>query len=174
MTAGLLLKQLASLTVQEISLSVSVGSDNASSATKSTSTAANTQTTTSLTTLSGKPTTIFSVGSGNASSATKSTSTAANTQTTTSLTTLSGKPTTILYDLNTEYTSIIAVAGAGFGALILFVCCKCVVHSWWLRKKKYTDVNSRSLSDAERKRRKIEEREARKKEKGMICRNNML
>lgn len=108
-----------------------------------------------------------SVGSQNANNATKSSvSTARSTQTTKpSTTTLSEKPTTILYELNTNYTPIIAVVGAGFGAFILFVCCMCVVHSWWLRKKKYTDVNSRSLSDAQKKQRKREEREARKKEK---------
>lgn len=115
--------------------------------------------------------------SQNANNVTSSVSTATSTQTTvvtTTTTTLSEKPTTILYELNTNYTPIIAVVGAGFGALILFVCCTCVVHSWWLRKKKYTDVNSRSLSDAQRKQRKREEREAKKKEKGMICRNNIL
>lgn len=108
-----------------------------------------------------------SVGSQNANNATNSSvSTARSTQTTKpSTTTLSEKPTTILYELNTNYTPIIAVVGAGFGAFILFVCCMCVVHSWWLRKKKYTDVNSRSLSDAQKKQRKREEREARKKEK---------
>lgn len=116
-----------------------------------------------------------SVWSQNANTTNSSGSTATSTQTTkklsletvvtTTTTTLSEKPTTILYELNTNYTPIIAVVGAGFGALVLFVCCTCVVHSWWLRKKKYTDVNSRSLSDAQRKQRKREEREAKKKEK---------
>ena len=113
-----------------------------------------------------------SVWSQNANNATNSSvSTSTSTPTTKPSTKL---PTTILYELNTNYTPIIAVVGAGFGALILFVCCTCIVHSWWLRKKKYTDVNSRSLSDAQRKQRKREEREAKKKEKGMICRNNIL
>lgn len=128
-------KESASLALEEISFSVSVGSQNESNAANS------------------------------------SVSTATSTQITKPTTASSEKPTTILYELNTNYTPIIAVVGAGFGALVLFVCCMCVVHSWWLRKKKYTDVNSRSLSDAQRKQRKREEREAKKKEKGMICRN---
>lgn len=137
-------KESASLALEEISFSVSVGSQNESNATNSSvSTATSTQITKTSTKSKPVPTTTAS----------------------------SEKPTTILYELNTNYTPIIAVVGAGFGALVLFVCCMCVVHSWWLRKKKYTDVNSRSLSDAQRKQRKREEREAKKKEKGMICRN---
>ena len=142
-------KESASLALEEISFSVSVGSQYASNATNSSvSTATSTQITKPSTKLSVKPvpTTTLQYKPTTASSE---------------------KPTTILYELNTNYTPIIAVVGAGFGALVLFVCCMCVVHSWWLRKKKYTDVNSRSLSDAQRKQRKREEREAKKKEKGM-------
>lgn len=113
-----------------------------------------------LLTVTKYPVSVWSQNANNAtnSSVSKSTSTP-TTKPSTKL------PTTILYELNTNYTPIIAVVGAGFGALILFVCCTCIVHSWWLRKKKYTDVNSRSLSDAQRKQRKKEEREAKKKEK---------
>ncbi|XP_068721707.1 uncharacterized protein [Montipora capricornis] len=82
-----------------------------------------------------------------------------------STTTTTTKPTTILYDLDTDYTPIIAVVAAGFGGFIVFVCCMCVLHSFWLKKKKFTNVNSRSISEVEKKRRKKEEREAKKKEK---------
>lgn len=74
------------------------------------------------------------------------------------------KPTT-LYELDTNYMPIIATVAAGFGGFIVFVCCMCAIHSWWLKRKKYTDVNSRTLTDVERKKKKRELREARRQEK---------
>ena len=81
--------------------------------------------------------------------------------------TTTSKPTTKLYELETNYTPIIAAVGAGFGGFIVFVCCMCVLQSWWLKKKKFTNVNSRTLTEIEKKKRKRELREARRQQKGV-------
>ena len=77
--------------------------------------------------------------------------------------TLTTKPTKF-YSLDTDYSPIIIAVAAGFGGFIVFVCCMCAVHSWWLKRKKFTDVNSTPLSKIEKKRRKQELLEARMRE----------
>lgn len=77
------------------------------------------------------------------------------------LPTTSTKPTT-LYTLDTDYKPIIIAVSAGFGGFIVFVCCMCVVHSWWLKRNKFTGVNSTPLSEIEKRRRREELREARR------------
>lgn len=76
------------------------------------------------------------------------------------------KKSTTLYSLDTDYKPIIIALAAGFGGFVLFVCCMCMVHSWWLKRNKFTGVNSTPLSDIEKRRRKEELREARRKAKG--------
>lgn len=80
--------------------------------------------------------------------------------------TTSSKRTTKLYDLETNYMPIIVAVATGFGGFVVFVCCMCVLHSWWLKKKKFTNVNSRTLTNIEKKKRKRELREARRQQKG--------
>lgn len=81
----------------------------------------------------------------------------------TTIPTLTSKPTKF-YSLDTDYSPIIIAVAAGFGGFIVFVCCMCAVHSWWLKRKKFTDVNSTPLSKIEKKRKKQELLEARMRE----------
>lgn len=73
---------------------------------------------------------------------------------------------TTFHPLDTDYTPIIISVAAGFACFIVYVCCMCLVHSWWLKRNKFTEVNSTPLKDIEKKRRKEELRELRRQRKG--------
>ncbi|KAL9974071.1 hypothetical protein ACROYT_G011070 [Oculina patagonica] len=72
---------------------------------------------------------------------------------------------TTFHPLDTDYTPIIISVAAGFACFIVYVCCMCLVHSWWLKRNKFTEVNSTPLKDIEKKRRKEELRELRRQRK---------
>ena len=42
----------------------------------------------------------------------------------------------------------------------------CIVHSWWLKRSKFTEVNSTPLKDIEKRKKKEELRELRRERKG--------
>lgn len=70
------------------------------------------------------------------------------------------------HPLDTDYTPIIISIAAGFACFIVYVCFMCIVHSWWLKRNKFTEVNSTPLKDIEKKKRKEELREMRRQRKG--------
>ena len=73
---------------------------------------------------------------------------------------------TVFHPLETNYTPLIISVATGLAALVLLVCCTFFIHSWWLRKNKYTDVNSTPLKDIEKRKQKQELREIKRKEYG--------
>ena len=73
---------------------------------------------------------------------------------------------TTYHPLDTDYTPIIISIAAGFACFVVFVCCMCVMHSWWLKRNKFTEVNSTPLHDIEKKRKKEERREMKRQAEG--------
>lgn len=73
---------------------------------------------------------------------------------------------TTFHSLDTDYTPIIISIAAGFACFIVYVCFMCIVHSWWLKRNKFTEVNSTPLKDIEKRKRKEELRELRRQRIG--------
>lgn len=73
---------------------------------------------------------------------------------------------TTFHPLDTDYTPIIISIAAGFACFIVYVCFMCIVHSWWLKRNKFTEVNSTPLKEIEKKKRKEELRELKRQRKG--------
>ncbi|XP_032237562.2 uncharacterized protein LOC5512257 [Nematostella vectensis] len=72
-------------------------------------------------------------------------------------------PTTIRYPLVFDYTPMMMAVAIVFACVVFFVCCSCIMHSWYLRKKKFTKYNSMSAKEYEQRQR-AEERKKRLQE----------
>lgn len=72
---------------------------------------------------------------------------------------------TTYHPLDTNYNPIIISLGVGFACFVVFVCCMCAIHSWWLKRNKFTGVNSTPMKDLERKKRKQELKEMKRRAK---------
>lgn len=77
---------------------------------------------------------------------------------------------TTFHPLDTDYTPIIISIAAGFACFIVYVCFMCIVHSWWLKRNKFTEVNSTPLKEIEKRKRKEELRELRRQRKEVEAR----
>lgn len=73
---------------------------------------------------------------------------------------------TTFHPLETDYTPIIISIASGFASFVVYVCFMCIVHSWWLKRNKFTGVNSTPLKDIEKRKKKEELRELRRERKG--------
>ena len=81
---------------------------------------------------------------------------------------------TTFHPLDTDYRPIIISIASGFACFIVYVCLMCVVHSWWLKRNKFTGVNSTPLKVIEKRKRKEELRELRRQRIGNSQVSNCL
>ena len=79
------------------------------------------------------------------------------------LTSTTRMPTEKFLPLVINWKPIFITMGAVGALIILFICCSCVLHSYWLSKNKFTKYNSTPIRELKRKRRKQQLKERRAK-----------
>lgn len=62
------------------------------------------------------------------------------------------------YEIVFDYTPAMAAVALGIACIVLCVCCTCIIHSWYLRKDKFTEYNSMTIKEYEEKMRAKEQK----------------